>query len=442
MALHTLVSMESEFVRVITARSRGGNFAVERALTLSREELEDFLAHDRSSAYQIVVNPVDAICETITIPPVKPKLVDALVKSEVDRLYSTLPPFSLTYRAMDETFQDGKTMKRIACCMVPVAALETALRPFVRFNKPVSRVIALPAIFAHLIAQNSPDSEETALCAHDGASVKTIFLLEKGSVTLVRHVPSEAPGWGRIDLQNFSMTMDYCFQSLRVRPTRFLAMNGEGTAPPLTPCETPLHQRHPDLCQDYLPLLAAMEIRTDPEEDLRPAPYGEELGRQLLLGKGMLVFSAASALVALFLIATIFGVISLNSDLATARSQEQHLHATLETNRSARRDLTEIEPLLTLAATMRAEPSLPALLAGITGPPAPPIRLTSLKAVKEKGSLTLSLGGSIAEGAYAGMQADFETLCARTAKASGLPVVTKQLDANARTFTLEAARKP
>jgi hypothetical protein len=44
----------------MTARLRGKLSAVERTLTLPEDEFEEFLAHDRSSAYQIVINTPDA----------------------------------------------------------------------------------------------------------------------------------------------------------------------------------------------------------------------------------------------------------------------------------------------------------------------------------------------------------------------------------------------
>lgn len=442
MALHTLVCIEPEFIRIITARSRGKGMRVERSLTLPQDEFDAFLACDRSSAYQIVVNPADALYETITIPPVKPALINTLVLSEIRRLYTELPPFSLAFQPIDEVFTDGKTMRRIACCMVPEQYLESVLEPFVRFNKPVCRIVSLPFILARMVCDNDHEGAATMLCAHDGKLLKTIFLLEKGGVTLVRHVPSEAYGWDNFDLQNISMTMDYCFQSLRVQPSKCLALNcGEAEAP-LTAFDSPLIRDYPDLSREYLPLLAVMSITTGAAEDLRPAAYRAEYGQQTLLNKGILLFSVASAISATILAATFFIVISLRSDIDNIRRQERTLQVTLDAYQKARQELEGIEPLITTANAVRAEPSLPALLAMFPGPPSSPMRLTSLKTVKEKGIVTLTLSGIIPEPTYAAMQSHFEALCASLEKMRGIRIVSKQLNATARTFSLEATQGP
>ena len=426
----------------MSARLRGKLSAVERTLTLPEDEFEEFLAHDRSSAYQIVINTPDALYEAISIPPVKSKLVGTLAHSEVRRLYTSLPPFTLAFRPIEDTFQDGKTMKRIACCMVPDEFLESVLTPFMRHNKPVTRIISLPVILAHLVCSGTDNGQETLLCSHDGGLRKTIFLQEKGCVTLVRHVPSDAPGWDQHDLQHVSMTMDYCFQSLRVRPAQCLALNGGEAEAPLKSFDAPLVQAFPALRQEYLPLLAALNIPTCDTEDLRPAAYRAEHGQQTLLNRGMLAFSAGLALSATFLAATLFSVIALRSDMEDIRRHEQTLQTTLAAHQQAQQKLSEIEPLIAMTAALRNEPSLPTLLAALPGPPPSPLQLTSLKAEKSKEAINLILSGTISEQSYAAMQSHFEALCVRLLKLNGMRIVSKQLNTTARTFTLEAAQTP
>jgi hypothetical protein len=426
----------------MSARLRGKLSTVERTLTLPEDEFEEFLAHDRSSAYQIVINTPDALYEAINLPPVKPKLIGALVQSEVRRLYTSLPPFSLAFRPIEDVFQDGKTMKRIACCMVSDEFLESVLTPFMRHNKPVSRIISLPAILAHLVCSGTDNGGETILCSHDGGLRKTIFLQEKGCVTLVRHVPSDAPGWDQHDLQHVSMTMDYCFQSLRVRPSQCLALNGGEAEAPLKAFDSPLVQAFSALRQEYLPLLAALNISTSDTEDLRPAAYRAEHRQQTLLNRGMLAFSAGAALSATFLAATLFSVISLGSDIEDVRRHEQTLQTTLTAHQQARQNLGEIEPLIAMTAALRAEPSLPALLAALPGPPPSPLQLTAMKAEKSKEAINLILSGTVSEQSYAAMQNHFETLCTRLQKINGMRIISKQLNTTARTFILETAQTP
>ena len=437
---HTFVSFEPELIRVLTAKSRGDR--VVHALTLSNDEFEQFLQNDRSSDYHIIINSPDAVYDTINIPPVKSNLIRTLVQNETKRLFSTQPEFTTSFRSVDEIFQDNKTMQRIACCMVPDEFLFSILEPFIRHNKRVSSIISAPTVMADLVSATIDTSNETMLCTYDGGQRKTIFLLEKGCVTLVRHVPSDGPGWNSYDIQNISMTQDYCFQSLRVRPSRTVALNGEETEGTLTILETRLSHLYPELYQEYLPLLAAMNLPNISSHDLRPQTYLDDLKQQKILRNIMGAFAGGSALVVLLLLYNLYSVISLNSEIDYVRQQEQTLPIILENYQTVQQQFSVIEPLIALINKVQAEPSLPALLSSMPPAPAGSTNISAIKVRSDKENSIINITGSISEKTFESMQHQFEALLSSLEKVKGITITTKQIDPKEQTFSIEATYKP
>lgn len=435
----TFVSFEPDLIRVLTVKSRGNR--VEHALTLSNEEFEQFLQNDHSSDYHIIINSPDAVYDTINIPPVKSNLIRTQVQNETKRLFTNQAEFTTSFRSVDEIFQDNKTIQRIACCMVPDAFLFSILEPFIRHNKSVSRIVSAPLILSELVSATYDTTEDIFLCAYDGGHLKTIFLLENGCVTLVRHLPSEGQGWDSHDLLNVSMTQDFCFQSLRVRPAHTVAINSTDQQTTMTPLETGLCQTYPDLIQEYLPLLAAMTLPSPATDDLRPNDYLQAFNQQRLLRNIIRGFASGCAVIVLILLCNLYSVISLNSEIDYARKQEQSLPAVLETYQGIQQQFSTIEPLIKLIVKTQSEPSIPQILSLL--PPAQngTTNISSVKISNNNESATINISGYLTENNYETMQQQFEILINKIAKTKGVSITSRQLNPKDQTFYIQAAYK-
>ncbi|HSR58372.1 MAG TPA: hypothetical protein VLL57_09285, partial [Candidatus Binataceae bacterium] len=303
MSLVTTFSFEENCIRIVSGQRRGSIFKLELTESIATDQLDDYLSGCTANNFLVAVNLPDTIYETITIPPADNKLTGTLIKSEATRLHPELIPFSLGYQVVGDIPLEGKIVRKVACCLIPHQTLTALLEPFIRHNKTVRGLVAAPTALAALA--RTCQLGDTLLCAHDAGSVKNLFLSENGAVSFARVLSSNGPGWDAFDRQSVSMTMDYCFQSLRLKPSHILVLNpqeeAEQDAPPprLTPLEPPAAIVAPrETFQEYLVGLALAAYPIPTTADLLPEPYLTERAHQRWLRGLTHFFTLASVIMA------------------------------------------------------------------------------------------------------------------------------------------------
>lgn len=450
MARITAVSFDADGVRVVTGRRARTGFIVERSLLLANHELDHFLQHDRAQEYLVAVNPEDAQFETITIPPVEPKLEATLIRSEAARQHPELQPCSCGWRIIGDLPQEGRTVRKVACCLVPQHSIEPVLELFSRHGKTIRCIVAAPVILAKLVRATQP-IDEPLLCAHDAGSSKLLFLLEEGAVTFSRTISSQERGWDLFDRQNVAMTMDYCFQSLRVRPGHVLVLNpaqpfDESAPPPrLEPLQLPEALQAglaPVIMQDYqVPFLLA-SWPMPATANLLPQGYLSDRLQQTVLRRGSQLFALASLLLALLIGQQLYALGNLSTAIADLQRQEGRLTEIHQAHRQAISQRDRLQPAIDAVSGLLAAPDIPGTLVALHGLRAPQTNLTSLTAKRDKDTLTLQLSGEVTTNGFAAAQERFEAFLAALQQVRGITLGAHRLDTKTQTFTIEAIRKP
>lgn len=437
------VSFDADAIRVVKASRTRGSLTFERALTLTDEEFDEFLRLDKGTEYLVSINPPDALYETITIPPVESKLTGRIVQAELRRIHPELTRFSAAYRVIGDTVQDGKTLRRVACCIVPYDLLESLLEPFLRHNKPVRQMGASPWLLARLVYESSSELPQTLLCAYDEGERKTLLVHEQGAVLFTRQVPSEGRGWNTFDRQNVTMTLDYCFQSLRIRPGGAIAVNSEDPPPPFFPFDPTLPPGFPaDIFFECPSQVASFVQLLSPAEDLRPSEYRKALKEQDLIRLAGKIFGGAAALIALLLVVQVYLLTTMTSTLNNLRQPHALLQNTLAEVRAASEKRTAVEHTISQLNSHHAEPSLPALLSILNLQHLHGISIQSLSAKRDKEGIQLTLNGSVSDPTLSGLQARFEALEQRMNSHPGVKTGAGSLDPKGQKFTLDARYTP
>ena len=263
---------------------------------------------------------------------------------------------------------------------------------------------------------------------------------------MVRHVPSEGAGYSDLDIQNITMTLDYCFQALRVRPSRTIVLNcGQDAQLPkpltlFTP-EGIIPVSH-ELQQEYLPNLAVIAFMAKSKKDLRPKNYLIALNHQNLLRKGAWAFLAGALVVFLLALNLIFSILSLRSELDTARQRESTIPEYLASYHDVKQERVIAEPLITAMNTQLSTPTLPELLANLPDFPGNAVSIDSLTVKKTDDATSLHLSGTFTEKTYAALQSRFEDLLGRLSQLKELTAASQQLDQKSQVFTIEMKSKP
>lgn len=448
MSLITAVSFDADGIRTVTGKRNGNAFVLSRMLFLTNDELENFLKDDRCGEYLVCLNSPDAIYDTITIPPVTNKLVSGIVKSEMRRLHPELPEFSCAYRVIGDIPQDGKTVRKISCCLITCETLAPYLEPFIRANKKISRLMTAATALSTLFPPPIDEQPETIICAHDATERKTLFLLENGIVSFVRHISSDQAGWDPVDRQNISMTLDYCFQALRTRPTRTVVMNGLATEdtdnpfPRLQPFEMPETLLSIPDAADYLIPLAAVNAPIIAEDNLLPESYLQCMLRQKIVSSASLAFATVAAVIIALLTYHLFTVNSLGNEIKEMRQHETGLLTTHREYFEAKSALDAFNPLIAAQNTIMATPSIPDLLLKTGNLKQDRMTFSTITLKQESGSIMTKLSGSISGTSFADVQQSFDALTAKLKKINGITISATNLDQKTGLFTIDSVYKP
>jgi len=446
----TAISFEADGVQVATVLFGRNGLTVERVLTLQTEEFEAFLAHDTADNYLVAVNPADAIFETIQIPPVDKKLEATLVRSEAARLHPELGQFSCSYLVLGDLPSDGRVLRKVACCLITHETLLPILEPFIRYNRTVHQMVATPHILAALVDEQLDDRSEPVLCAHDDGHSKTLFLLDDGAVKFSRTIGSNGYGWDPLDRQNITMTLDYCFQSLRVRATRVLVLNRlheddpDQPPPRLEQFATPslFDTIQPETVQTAMVPLALALYRFKARNDLLPVDYCSERLKQRLFRTGNILFGMLALCLLVLTMTQLYAISAVSTAIDRLRSQESSLTETVRSYRQALAERDRLQPLAASWNSQLAAPDIPRTLAALNQVVPAGISLTSLTLKRENEAMQLQFAGTVQAEGYAQTQERFEAYRAALTTVAGLQTTRAQLEPKGRQFTLEAVYKP
>ncbi|CAH2032360.1 hypothetical protein [Trichlorobacter ammonificans] len=449
MAAITAISFESDGIRIVSGHHASGAFVPERALTLAESELDAFLANDRSRSYLVAISPADTLYETVTIPPVEAKLTALVARNEAARNHPELQEFSCAVQVIGDLPVEGRTIRRVACCLVPHDDIQPILEPFIRHNKIVQTMVAAPFALATLLRGLEDGGNGTLLCAFDGGVTKTLFLAEDGAVVFARSIASAAYGWDLFDRQNVTMTLDYCFQTLRMRPERVIALNmpqeddPEGPPPRMTALSAiPGIVADAELLQHYLVPLALATLPVQASGNLLPAAYSMQIAQQ-----GVLRQAKRGCLVVLALLLVLVGlrglsIRELRQDIAVLKRQEASLAVIHDAHQEARRQRDADQPLIAAMNAILAPPDIPRFLVAFERVRKSGATITAIQAARDKDTVLLNVTGTTSSDSYAAAQREFETVLSSLQQLSGLVVTGRQLDLGTRVFTVGATYKP
>jgi len=450
MARITAVSFDADGVRVVTGRRARTGFIIERFLQLATDELDHFLQQDRTQEYLVAVNLEDARFETITIPPVEPKLEATLIRSEAARQHPELLPFSCGWRIIGDLPQEGRTVRKVACCLIPHHSIEPLLKTFIRHGKTIRCLVAAPVILAKLVRATQP-TDEPLLCAHDSGSSKLLFLLEEGAVTFSRTISSQERGWDLFDRQNVAMTADYCFQSLRVRPTRVLVLNPsseldqDGPPPRLEALQLPESLRSglaPEIMQQYQVPFMLASWPLPATINLLPDSYQSAQLQQTVLRRSSQLFAAASVVVALVIIQQLVTLRGLQTTIRDLQRNESGLTEIVQAHQNAVAQRDQAVPLLSLISALQTAPDIPDMMVAIDGLRITQTSINTLLARRDQETLTVQLTGTVTANSFAAAQERFEALLSALQQIKGVSLGPHQLDVKTQSFTIEVIRKP
>ncbi len=446
----TAVSFETDGIQVVTVLSTRSGMTIERVLTLQPSEFEAFLSIDTVQKYLVAINPADAIFETIQIPPTDKKLEETLIRVEAGRLHPELGSFACAYQILGDTPSEGRVIRKVACCLISDQTITPILEPFIRYNKTVTQMVATPHILSALVLDELGTTTEPVLCAHDDGQRKTLFLLDSGAVSFSRSISSNGYGWDPLDRQNVSMTLDYCFQALRKRPSRILVLNptqeedANQPSPRLEHLKTPapLQEVPAETLHTALVPLTLAAYLFPAQNDLLPFSYRADRFKQQIFTRTSTLFFGLALLLALMIMFSLISINATEERINSLKMQETGLNELVQAHQALLVEKNSLQPILTSLNENLAATDIPHTLVALNNLKVDTVRLSALALKREKDSVSINFTGTVNSSSYAATQEHFEAYLSSLQSIRGMQNTRKSLEPKGQTFTIEAVYKP
>ncbi|GAB4416310.1 MAG: hypothetical protein OHK0032_12390 [Thermodesulfovibrionales bacterium] len=333
-----VVSFEDTTIRVIYAASKGKRPVVKDALTLRNEQFDDFLEKEKTKEFIVVNTFKDFFQDTILIPPVKKRYLKKLIEAEV-RKRSGLKDFSFIHAVSGEKLVDNRRMKEIFVFAVKNEDIKDIINRFASRGKVVSALY--PDVFS---IASQIDSTEPVLCVSEAGFNKNLFLIKDGRIQFVRTAQSLEHGISDLDVQNISMTVNYCRQAMRVNPSLIMLTGGlcsdyNATSPSSIPISCLSHQSK--LFLDFAAPLSALYVDRGRDIDLLTTEYKN------LYRTGLFLRYSTSLFLALSVISLSYAGFTIKDILGTRSKLD-----------SIRRGLPDVRPAVSIYDTRKSELSV------------------------------------------------------------------------------------
>lgn len=434
------VSFERANIKVVYATTKGKGIKVDNALTLRQEEFDDFLKKENSKEFIVAYDFKNFYQGIISIPPVKSKYIETLLRAQISKAAPELLDFLFVYTILREKIVDNRKIQEVFAFAVGKDEIDVVLNRFISKGKIVK------SIYPNVLSLGSllQSTEESLLCIVECDTCKNLFLTKNGKIQFIRTAQSAQQGITDLDIQNINMTINYCQQSLRTEISNIMLLGSltdshDTTTPILKPTAIlpqPANiQAVKEVFREYVVPISA--LLGQEHINLLPREY-----RSLSLIKKALVYSTV---ILLFLSIVGVGYISLKlkpvaellapvevkiSDieemffLYTQKKQELEKYATLINFSKSTSSILDIQKLLiSLSEVNTANIRINSLIMTVNG---------NILETEIKGTITI-------EGyeGYSNMQTHFQNFIGSINDIKGLKVKNQNLLLNDKSFVVE-----
>ncbi len=442
--------LDGTVVQAVRARIADGTVTVRDARTFPHEELEAYLSDCRERSCILCCNPSSFHQDIVYLPQAAGKYYDSLVRAEVQREHSDLTSFTLFHRTIGEATIEGAQYSKIAAFSYADDPISDFISLFSRNGKTISNLYAAPyPIFRLAASACAVDSDQARIFIAALPGQKLILLSEKEEFEFIRTIPSPETALLPADIQNINMTIDYCFQSLRVRPTEAVMLSpapesGEPSLALAIPfnsvCPMALAGVPHHVAQEYLaPLAAALHHCESPGEcDILPADYLSFKQNKRILSAGTTILVVLALLLAGLVMTERMVISDLASRINALRAHLGGAVAEVAAYRKLDEETKALGSPIAFLNKLATSRNPGAALAALTPPGATNCSYKGITLKKGEGVINVHLEGVISATGYQETQTVFEGLVESVGKLPGYSVVSGAVDVKQKTFAIEA----
>lgn len=455
-----VVSFEGDKVNIVYATQTKNSFVIDNAVTVADEDFDAFLAKEETREFSVVKSFTQFFSDTFYVPPAKDNLIRVLAENEI-RKTAKFKEFSFIHTVVAERIIDQKKTKEVFVFAVDREHIREIVNRFTSRGKVVKAIY--PDIFA--LAGFVGAGSDTVLGVLETETNKHLFVVKEGRILFVRVVQAFDRGMRDHDMQNITMTVNYCRQNLRLNPQRIVLVGHlcrnffvrSSIGIPIVSFTHPvfsqrIHGTYTGV--DYMLPIASLFAATKLEIDLLPNEERTvfKIDKALRYATGMFIMFMALIIIQSGFI--VRGILDIRGEIDTLRNNLPNMNMALERYSARVEEFSKYRPLLEAYRKYAAVPDTCSLLRRITEMPLSSIAIDSI--VTGKGGIPLeseprsvsgaglntyaiTLKGMVHADSYAQMQTYYQSFLTSLGQIKNLNITEQSLDLKTKQFQIKAA---
>ncbi|MCC6545104.1 MAG: hypothetical protein IT392_11525 [Nitrospirae bacterium] len=435
-----VVSFENQEIRVIYATSKKGGLFVRDAITLNDAQFEEFLRSEKTKEFIVAGNFRETYQDTITVPFVKKKYLDKIIKFEIQKK-CPFKDFSYIYYLSGEKIVENRKTLEIFVLAVRNNEVMNLITRFTNMGKKVTAVY--PDIFA--LARMTRTDGKYGLSVSGAGHNKNLFLVRDGRIVLVREANSPEADMTDYDMRNIEMTANYCRQTLRINPS-FIILTGtlsgnfnvsvDNSLPVI--CMIPPPEIHMDnrIFLEYMTAVSA--LCADKGCDIAPLSYKNLTFLMQFLRYSTAAFFCLAILSVIYTAIVVMSILPLREGFQNAVRDMPEIDRILSTYENEMSGFTKYSTLISSFERSMEKPDILDLLNAFARIRGGRIRVDSLDISSDEGVLHCKIEGRAFTENYAEAGRAYEKFIGSLADIQGLSVTKNIFELKDKKLFVEA----
>lgn len=440
MAKAVAISFEGDRVKILHASLRGKHVCVHKTEVLPDTEFDACLMQEKAAEFVVVCNFRNSFHDVLSLPAVKPAYLRRIVESEI-RKSTARKDLTFIFSHLGDRFVDKRKMMDVFYIAVSNEEIAALVERFHRCGKTVKALY--PSVCAAVSLFDSRQRERAGMGVLGIGTERLLFLTQNGAIHLIRNYEALEPELTDFDIQNITMTVNYCFQNLRMNPASIVLIGeisetcGIGSLPsaPLSSLAMPESIKcSPERFNEFV--LPAAALLTPGASSILSRDYRNLYALRTWMTCAGRAFAASAAL-CLCLIILVWNNIAEKRDLIELAGRTiTGVNAVSEEYRARRQSMELYERAVWFIN--QPSPDLGRLMSVLGRQDVRELRLDSIDVTaRESNVMLLAVSGSSRLDGYTASQAALDRLADSLGKTEGVKVTDKMLDMADRSFRIE-----
>lgn len=225
------VSFEESQIKIVHASLKGYALSVDKTDVISDDNLNGYLQGDKTTEYIVTCDFKKAHHGILTTPVVKAKYLDKIIESKI-RKASGEKDISFIYSLLGERIIENKKALEVFYYAVSNSDIRRIAERFYDNGKTVKAIY--PSVFSAVSLTDQGKDGKGCMGVFSSGNERVIFLTKNGKINFIRNYEAYEKEFTDFDIQNINMTVNYCFQNLRINPASILLMGNLSGASDIT----------------------------------------------------------------------------------------------------------------------------------------------------------------------------------------------------------------